>query len=712
MNRFCFAAGLVFLAARLLLADQPVPKPDFDAAFARAADLLEAGKRADGEAALESIREKSGERAWEARADLLLASDDLRRKDFPAAVRRLRLAPALAIGLEAHRHAMLARALASGGVPAEAAKEAREAFETEEPFAGRVAAGRALASALEKTGDLRGAMRALKAAAAAAATRGEANAVAAERARLALAARDQAGLQEASRELLFAGASIDSLPVPVRAAVSKEEGRLSPADRGRSGAALIAAGSVERGVRLLRKVSPAQWPAEQRAAWQLALARGESKLGRQPAAEKAAAAVPHDGSAADYEARLFLADLRLEHARGKKPKLSPADPAAVAAKAAYTSLADPAAPQSVRLAAFERLVRLECDAGRFDAALEKARTITKESPGSIAGFEPLWKLCWELYRDGDYAGARARMEAVAETYDAPVRERRLSYWLGRCLERLGKGEEAVDLYRQLAEADPPDVYALFARRRRPELGPVKPEQIPDPSAATATFRRADELLRLRMFEDAAEEARSLPVSRGRDLRLAEAEFSLGRFPAAAEAARRAFPDLGTPSEARVPDGWRRLYYPIEEKGYLAERAREFGVDPAVLRGLVRQESVFEPRARSKAGALGLTQLMPATAKTLSRSVLRTRYRQAFLYDPGVNAKLGAAYFKSLLDRFSGSTIYALAAYNGGPTRMARVVRENSGRDEDEVFESHPAYETRDYVRRVMLYAESYRQLYR
>ena len=366
----------------------------------------------------------------------------------------------------------------------------------------------------------------------------------------------------------------------------------------------------------------------------------------------------------------------------------------------------------MRLAAFARLVRLECDADRFDAALELARTITKESPGSTAGFEPIWKLAWEQYRGGDFGAALARIEELAQVYDDRSRNRRLSYWKGRCLERLGKGEEAGELYRALASADPADIYAIYARRRRPEFGPVEPERVSDPSAATATFRRTDELLRLRMFEEAADDARSLPVSRGRDLRLAEAEFALGRFPAAAEAARRAFPDLGTPAEARVPEGWRRLYYPIEEKGYIAERAREFGVDAAVLRGLVRQESVFEPRARSKAGALGLTQLMPATAKSLSRSVLRSRYRAAFLYDPGVNARLGAAYLKSLIDRFSGSTVYALAAYNGGPTRMARVLRENSGREEDEVFESHPAYETRDYVRRVMLYAESYRALYK
>jgi soluble lytic murein transglycosylase len=221
----------------------------------------------------------------------------------------------------------------------------------------------------------------------------------------------------------------------------------------------------------------------------------------------------------------------------------------------------------------------------------------------------------------------------------------------------------------------------------------------------------DELLRLRLFVEASAEARQLPSSRGRDLRLAESEFALGRFPAAAAAVKRAFPEMGTAEEGRVPDGWRRLYYPIEEGGFLEEGAREFGLDPSLLRGLVRQESLFQANARSRAGALGLTQLLPSTARSVARSVLRVRYRRAFLYDPGVNARIGAAYLRRLADRFDGNFIFALAAYNGGPGRMASVLAGNPGLEEDEIFESHPAGESRDYVRRVMLFAESYRQLY-
>jgi soluble lytic murein transglycosylase-like protein len=684
---------------------------DFDADFARAADRLEAGQRAGAEEILAAIGKKSGERAWEARAALLLAADDLRRKDYAAAMRRLRAAPAEAIGLEPYRLALLGRALEAAGLHTEAVQQFRAAFETPQPFASRFAAGRALASALENSRDPRGAAAVL-ARLAADAPRSEAAGLAAERLRLGLASGDRASIRAASRDYLFSGAAPDALPPPSRRAIQQEESRLSPAERGRLGVMLVARESYERGARLLRADALTRWPAPERAANELALARVEAHLGRAAAAQRAALAVPRDGTPADFEARLLVVDQRLDRERSRNAKLSAADPAAAPLIASLSALSQPPVPDGVRVGALARLIRLDADAERLDDGLALARAIVAASPGSTLGFEPLWRLTWDHYLAGDFAGARSQMEALGEIYSDAARSRRLSYWRGRCLEKEGKRSEAETLYAGLAVADPSDLYALFARKRLPAVEPFRPPRVSVPSTATAEFRRADELLRLRLFEEAAAEARSLPVSRGRDLRLAQAEFALGQFSGAAVAARRAFPELGTPQEAQVPDGWRRLYYPIEEKRFLEERAREFGLDPAILRGLVRQESVFDPKARSRAGALGLTQLMPATARSLSRSVLRSRYREAFLYDPGANARLGAAYFKNLLDRFEGKTIFALAAYNGGPTRMARVLRENSFRNDDEIFESHPAYETRDYVRHVMLYAESYRELYK
>ena len=693
---------------------------DLDAEFARAADLLEQGDRAQARKVLAEIGREANQRAWDARIMLLLAADDERRKDFASAERRLRAAAASAIGLEPYRRERLGRILEAAGREEDAIAEWRGAFESDEPFARKTAVGRELARLLEKLGRRREALAALDRAATEA-HGSDFMAIEVDRVRLGLTLAKPGVVAAAARVLLLRAPSTDiarSTPQPVRAVLKHEEKRLPPVDRARRGRALVEAGDPRRGLRLLEE-RPTTWPQSDRAANQLALARALASLGRAGAAEAAAARVPED-TPEWFAARLLRADLLLARLRekSKDPKTKGLEVNSLVpilviepVRKLLEEAARASAPSPTRIAARERLSRLAAEGGDFGGALAHARELTRETRGTVRAFEPIWNLAWERWRAGDFAEARRRFEALAATYDDVWRDRRLTYWRARCLEKEKRVNEARALYGGLAAGDPSDLYALFARRR--SRGPVAPEAPPltDPSTETAEFRRTDELLRLRMFEEAAAEARALSRSRGRDLRLAEADFALGRFPSAAAAAKRAFPQIGTAEEGRVPDGWRRLHYPVEEGGFLPERAREFGLDPAVLRGLVRQESVFDAGAKSRAGALGLMQLLPGTAEPLVRSVLRVRYRRAFLYDPGVNARLGAAYLKQLLDRFSGNLLFALAAYNGGPTRMRRVLQENPGRAEDEILESHPFHETRDYVRRVLLYSESYRELY-
>ncbi|HEY7574897.1 MAG TPA: hypothetical protein VIB08_07005, partial [Thermoanaerobaculia bacterium] len=125
---------------------------DFDAELARAADLLESGKRAEGEEVLAEIRRRAGQRAWDARVDFLLALDDERRGDFSAAADRLAAAPALSIGLESYRRARLARDLAASGRPDEALAEYEGLSGSEEPYAGRTRTALDFAKLLESTG--------------------------------------------------------------------------------------------------------------------------------------------------------------------------------------------------------------------------------------------------------------------------------------------------------------------------------------------------------------------------------------------------------------------------------------------------------------------------------------------------------------------------------------------------------------------------------
>ena len=685
---------------------------DFDAEFACAADMLEAGQRKQAEQIFMEIVRLSQQPAWDARAAFVLAADDERRGDHAAAVRRLSGITAEGIGLEPFRHHALSRALAVQGRNPEAQIEERLAFDAEEPFGLRARAGLRLGRLLVSAGRRREALDVLHAALAGA-DKGDAEAIHAERILVAQAAGDQADARAAARALLVSGALETRFPAPVRAALRKEEALLPAVDRGRRGRALLAAGDATRAAKLLSGVAPAAWPVEDRAANLLALAEAQHKLHKTAAADKTLARIPDDGTEAAWAARLDAADWTLAKLRGGREQAAapPEDPRYEPVRVALNALTRDAVPSIVRVGALERLVRLHAEGDRFEEALAEARTAVAQSSGTGGVFDPLFKAAFTLWSRGDAAGARQRIQAIETLSPEVGRARRLSYWKARCFAREGRATESEALFVQLAASDPADLYAQLARRRVGAVQAARPAAVSDPAEATATYRVADELLRVRLFEEAAAQARLLPASRGRDLRLAQAEFALGHFFAAIVAVKKAFPQMGTAEEASVPDAWRRLYYPIEEGGVVAANARSTGLDAAVLRGLVRQESVFDARARSRAGAIGLMQLEPATARSLSRSVLRAGYKRAFLYDPGKNVSLGAAYLKTLIGQFNGSMAFALAAYNGGPPIMARVIAENPGREEDEMIESHPFYETRDYVRRVLLYAESYRALY-
>jgi len=149
-------------------------------------------------------------------------------------------------------------------------------------------------------------------------------------------------------------------------------------------------------------------------------------------------------------------------------------------------------------------------------------------------------------------------------------------------------------------------------------------------------------------------------------------------------------------------------FPTPLRKEVVARAREIGLDPAFVYGLIRQESRFILDARSGVGASGLMQLMPATAKWTAKKI-GLPYSPALIADRDTNLRLGNAYLKLVLDDVGGSQAMAAAAYNAGPGRP-RKWREGPVLDAAAWVENIPFPETRDYVKKVLSNSSYYAAL--
>jgi soluble lytic murein transglycosylase len=151
-------------------------------------------------------------------------------------------------------------------------------------------------------------------------------------------------------------------------------------------------------------------------------------------------------------------------------------------------------------------------------------------------------------------------------------------------------------------------------------------------------------------------------------------------------------------------------FPMPFRDAVVTQANRTGIDPAFVYGLIRQESRFVMDARSHAGASGLMQIMPATARWTARQI-GVPYAPGRLYDRDLNLRLGTSYLKLLLDDFEGSQALAAAAYNAGPGRPRRW-RDGPELDPAMWAETIPFSETRDYVKKVLSNAVYYAAILR
>jgi soluble lytic murein transglycosylase len=153
-----------------------------------------------------------------------------------------------------------------------------------------------------------------------------------------------------------------------------------------------------------------------------------------------------------------------------------------------------------------------------------------------------------------------------------------------------------------------------------------------------------------------------------------------------------------------------LAYPLAFRDQIAKASRTASVPKDLLQALMREESALDAKALSSTGALGLTQLMPATAKEVARRLRLRGFTNSRLLDPDTNIRIGATYLGELLAKFQHPAL-ALASYNAGPGAVSAWIKQRGALPLDAFVEEIPLDETRGYVKRCLRSFAAYQYLY-
>jgi soluble lytic murein transglycosylase len=155
---------------------------------------------------------------------------------------------------------------------------------------------------------------------------------------------------------------------------------------------------------------------------------------------------------------------------------------------------------------------------------------------------------------------------------------------------------------------------------------------------------------------------------------------------------------------------REIALPLRHEDIIRQQAAEKRLDPALIAGVIYAETKFQPRP-SKAGAQGLMQITPDTARFIARRSHGTAFSLGDLASPQINISYGSYYLRYLIDRYGGNQVLALAAYNGGEGNVDRWLTDASRRGTSFHVADIPFSETRNYVHRVLQAQGQYRANY-
>jgi soluble lytic murein transglycosylase len=342
-----------------------------------------------------------------------------------------------------------------------------------------------------------------------------------------------------------------------------------------------------------------------------------------------------------------------------------------------------------------------------------------------------WKVVWRRYLDGR-AQAKTALRQHAERFPGSEKWPAAMYFLGRIAQESRSPSEARAYFDAIAAANPNSYYAVLARQQLAELSGRSPDPAVRKWAAPLTAASAgadftsDTPSRIRVRR--AQLLASVGLDRWADQELrfgagAGANPAVMAMESAALASKRGeshagirsikslAPDYLTWNLDQTPERFWKLAFPLPFRAEIEKHSSARSLDSNIVAALIRQESEFDPRAVSRANAVGLTQIRPQTGREISRRSGAGPYRRSLLTNPSANLQMGTYYLSLMLNSLGGKWEAALAAYNAGKSRAVVWMGWGDFREPAEFVETIPFQETRDYVQIVFRNADLYRRIY-
>lgn len=366
-----------------------------------------------------------------------------------------------------------------------------------------------------------------------------------------------------------------------------------------------------------------------------------------------------------------------------------------------------AADTNAASSALYLLADLSADVGADAQAKTYYQQLYRQYPTSSRASSARFRAAVITLANGDAKGAAVAFDSLVTVSPRADEALAARYWAGRAWLQASNTSLAQTRWKDIIAQQPMSYYA-FASAKRLNV----PAWKPDDSGLVFTRHPA---------VDSGIARAVLLEQLGMD---AEARFEYDALDAAAFASNdrafataAAFVSHGQPSRGmriaqKLIDGGTRdsrvyqALFPIVDRDELLRTAKARNLDPALVAGLIRQESSFNPRAVSVANARGLMQLLPPVGQEVARNLNFPVWHPALLFDADANLQLGTAHLASYMKQY-GALPRVLAAYNAGGSRVERWTTK-AGTDDPELFvERIPFVETRDYVRIVQRNAQMY-----